>query len=96
METRHIRYFLAICEELNFTRAATKCGVAQPSITTAIQQLERELGGALFLRSTHAPHVQLTALGRQLHPICIQMNKLMDEADGIASQAGQLELTKVC
>lgn len=93
MEMRHIRYFLAICEELNFTRAAAKCGVAQPSITTAIQQLERELRGALFLRSTHAPHVQLTALGLQLYPICIQLNKLMEQARGVvACHAGQLEL----
>jgi LysR family transcriptional regulator, hydrogen peroxide-inducible genes activator len=51
METRHVRYFLAICDELNFTRAAKKCGIAQPSLTTAIQRMEREIGGAPFLRS---------------------------------------------
>jgi Bacterial regulatory helix-turn-helix protein, lysR family len=45
METQHVRYFLAICNELNFTRAAKECGIAQPSLTTAIQRMEREIGG---------------------------------------------------
>jgi DNA-binding transcriptional LysR family regulator len=43
-----VRYFLALCEELNFTRAARRCGVSQPSLTTAISALERDLDGALF------------------------------------------------
>ena len=53
---------------------------AQPSLTTAIQRMEREIGGALFLRSTCAPRVQLTTLGLQLFPICVQMNNLMEKA----------------
>jgi DNA-binding transcriptional LysR family regulator len=85
METQHVRYYLAICNELNFTRAAKQCGIAQPSLTTAIQRMEREIGGALFLRSTRAPHVQLTALGLQLFPICVQINKLMKKARGLIS-----------
>jgi Bacterial regulatory helix-turn-helix protein, lysR family len=66
METQHVRYFLAICNELNFTRAAKECGIAQPSLTTAIQRMEREIGGALFLRSTRAPRVQSSQLEREL------------------------------
>src|ERR1700756_1300383 len=50
MEMHQIRYFLALCEELNFTKAAERCHVAQPSLTRAIKQLEEELGGALFRR----------------------------------------------
>ena len=50
MELRHIRYYLAILEEQNFTRAAKRCGVAQPSLTGAIHRLEREIGGRLFVR----------------------------------------------
>jgi DNA-binding transcriptional LysR family regulator len=50
MELRHIRYFLAIYEERSFTRAAKRCGVAQPSLTNAIHRLEREVGDRLFVR----------------------------------------------
>src|SRR6266508_3925158 len=65
MEMHQIRYFLALCEELNFTRAARRCGVSQPSLTTAISVLERELGGALFDRK---PSIALTGLGRVVRP----------------------------
>jgi DNA-binding transcriptional LysR family regulator len=44
MEMHQIRYFLAASRTLNFTRAADECNVAQPSLTRAIQQLEKELG----------------------------------------------------
>jgi DNA-binding transcriptional LysR family regulator len=50
MEMHQVRYFLALCEELNFTRAAERCHVTQPSLTRAIKQLEEELGGTLFHR----------------------------------------------
>src|SRR5215471_12364394 len=50
MQMQQVDYFLTLCEELNFTRAARRCGVSQPSLTTAIGTLERELGGALFYR----------------------------------------------
>src|SRR5437764_8527002 len=50
MEMHQIRYFLALCEELNFTRAARRCGISQPSLTNAIKSLERELNGPLFRR----------------------------------------------
>jgi len=85
METRQVRYFLAICAELNFTRAAKKCGIAQPSLTTAIQRMEREIGGTLFLRSTRAPRVQLTTLGLQLFLICVQIDNLMEKARSLVS-----------
>jgi DNA-binding transcriptional LysR family regulator len=62
MELHQIRYFLAVCETLNFTRAAERCGVAQPSLTRAIQKLEDELGGQLFRRERNLTH--LTDLGR--------------------------------
>src|SRR5215831_11141852 len=60
-----IHYFLTLCEELSFTRAARRCGVAQPSLTTAIGALERELGGALFHRK---PAIALTGLGHRVLP----------------------------
>lgn len=61
-----IRYFLAVCDELNFTRAAERCNVAQPSLTRAIKKLEEELGGDLFRRERNLTH--LTDLGRLMRP----------------------------
>ena len=65
MEIRQIVYFLALCEELHFTRAARRCGVAQPTLTTAIRALERELGGTLVHRK---PRPQLSELGAAIRP----------------------------
>jgi LysR family transcriptional regulator, hydrogen peroxide-inducible genes activator len=65
MEIRQITYFLALCEELHFTRAARRCGVAQPSLTNAIRSLEREFGGPLFHRK---PRPRLSALGAAVRP----------------------------
>ena len=65
MQMHQIRYFLALCEERNFTRAAKRCGVSQPSLTNAIIALERELGGTLFQRR---PFIALTVLGHAIHP----------------------------
>lgn len=66
MEIHEIRYFLAVCETLNFTRAAEQCHVSQPALTRAIQKLEAELGGQLFSRERANTH--LTELGRLMQP----------------------------
>jgi LysR family transcriptional regulator, hydrogen peroxide-inducible genes activator len=66
MEMHQIRYFLAVADELNFTRAAEKCNVTQPSLTRAIKLLEDELGGLLFHRERANTH--LTDLGRKIYP----------------------------
>ena len=66
MEMHQVRYFLALCEERNFTRAAKRCGVAQPSLTRAIKQLEAELGGSLFDRDRM--NTRLTDLGILVRP----------------------------
>ena len=50
MEMHQVRYFLAVEQELNFSRAAEKCNVSRPSLSRAIRQLEGELGGCLFQR----------------------------------------------
>ena len=64
MEMHQVRYFLAVAEELNFTRAAEKCNVSQPSLSRAIQMLEHEFGGALFRRERGRTH--LTELGQMI------------------------------
>ena len=66
MEIHQIRYFLAVAEELNFTRASERCNVAQPSLSRAIQLIEAELGGLLFHREHRRTH--LTELGRMVRP----------------------------
>jgi LysR family hydrogen peroxide-inducible transcriptional activator len=66
MEIHQVRYFLAVCEHLSFTQAARQCHVTQPSLTRAIQQLEKEFGGYLFNR--RPSKVQLTELGKLVRP----------------------------
>ena len=66
MEIAQCRYFLALCQEGNFTRAAKRCGVAQPSLTRAIRKLERELGAPLFVR--RPDRTKLTPFGWGVFP----------------------------
>jgi DNA-binding transcriptional LysR family regulator len=60
MQLHEVRYFLAVCQERSFTRAARRCGISQPSLTMAVRRLEQDLGGGLFERK---PAVALTVLG---------------------------------
>ena len=78
MELNQIRYFLTLCRELNFTRAAELCNVSQPALTKAVKNLEDELGGELFRRERGNSH--LTDLGRLMQPHLEQVLAATEQA----------------
>jgi DNA-binding transcriptional LysR family regulator len=77
VKTHQISYFLALCEEQSFTRAAKRCGVAQPSLTRAIQELESECGGPLFERGKS--NVSLTRRGLHLKPEFVRIDRALSD-----------------
>lgn len=82
MNINQIRFTAAVAQLGSFSRAATQCHITQPSLSTAIAQLEQELGGKLFERTTR--QVGLTDLGRDLLPL---MNELLDTERAIRQAA---------
>lgn len=78
MEIQQLRYFVALVEHLNFTRAAETCNVSQPALTRGIKALEDELGGPLFRREGRNTH--LTELGRMVQPRLEQALSLTETA----------------
>jgi molybdenum-dependent DNA-binding transcriptional regulator ModE len=78
METNQVRYFLALCEEKSFTKAAKHCGVSQPSVSNAIKRLEEELGGDLFHRTKNG--TKLSPLGVAIRPYLDQINECAEGA----------------
>ena len=82
MEMHQIRYFLAVCDLLNFTRAAEKCNVSQPSLTRAVKNLEDELGGLLLRRERNQTH--LTDLGQLMRP---HLEQIFQEAETVKTTA---------
>ena len=89
MEMHQVRYFLAVCQELNFTRAAQRCNVAQPSLTRAIKQLEEELGGPLFHRERVNTH--LSELGSMVRPYLTEVYQQSQRVKELAGNFGRLE-----
>ncbi|TLY35475.1 MAG: LysR family transcriptional regulator [Nitrospirae bacterium] len=88
MDLPQMKYFLAVCQARSFTRAAAICGISQPSLSIAIQRLEKELGGPLFDRG---PPVQLLPRGEAIKPyfkaILSEVDKIYCFATGVSEDA---------
>ena len=91
MEVAQIRYFIALCRELNFTRAARSCQVSQPSLSNGIRALEYELGGPVFDRSTMA----LTRLGKRVLPDLENVLSSIERAHKTAATIRRYEIKRV-
>ena len=99
VELRQLRYFLAVAEELNFTRAAVRMGIAQPPLSQQIISLEHLLGAKLFTRSCR--QVKLTPEGVELQTYARRIiNTTMLATESIRSiangQTGQIAVGAVC
>jgi len=90
MELRHIRYFLAVAEERNFTRAAERVGIGQPPLSLQIRDLEREVGTKLFHRIPQG--AELSAAGKAFFDLVQGMPAQVERATQAALRAARGEL----
>lgn len=89
LELRHLRYFVAVAEELSFTRAAQRLHMAQPPLSRAIQSIEEHFGITLLLRTTR--RVELTPTGSVLLDEARKVIARFDEALTRVSQARRVD-----
>lgn len=85
MELRHLKYFLAVAEELNFTRASEKLFISQPPLSRQIKELENEIGAKLFERSNKK--VTLTEAGKYFKN---QITNQLQELEAAALKAKKI------
>ncbi|HIK16663.1 MAG TPA: LysR family transcriptional regulator [Leptolyngbyaceae cyanobacterium M33_DOE_097] len=90
MELRHLHYFIAVAEELNFSRAAERLHMAQPPLSQQIRQLEDELGFQLFHRTKR--RVELTAAGQAFWLEAQQLLRSLDQAVETGRQVSRGEV----
>lgn len=96
MELRHLRYFIAVAEELHFSKAAERLHIAQPPLSQQIQQLEAQLGVELFHRKTKR-QVQLSEAGQvflqEAYQLLAQLQKAIELTQKIGrGEKGQLRI----
>jgi DNA-binding transcriptional LysR family regulator len=89
MELRHLKCLAVLAEELHFSKAAERLGIAQPALTQQIQTLERELGVRLFQRTKRSVH--LTVAGKLILDEALRTLQQAERTRLIAGQAGRGE-----
>lgn len=89
MELRHLRYFVALAEERNFTRASERLHIAQPPLSRQIQQLEELLGVALLVRGSRP--LELTEAGRFFYGHAVQLLAQSAEVVSMTRRIGKIE-----
>ncbi|WP_321800951.1 LysR family transcriptional regulator [Caballeronia sp. J97] len=89
MELRHLRYFVAVAEERNFTRAAERLHIAQPPLSRQIQQLEETLGVQLFERNSRP--LKLTETGKFFYSHAVQLLAQTAELESMTRRVGNIE-----
>ncbi|GAB3875161.1 hypothetical protein GCM10029964_018600 [Kibdelosporangium lantanae] len=87
MDTRHFAYFVAVAEELSFTKAAQRLYAVQSTVSAAIKALEAELGSPLFDRSTRS--VTLTTAGAAFLPEARAALEAVDRAVSVVQEASR-------
>jgi DNA-binding transcriptional LysR family regulator len=85
IELRHLRYFVAVAEELHFGRAAARLNISQPPLSQQIQILEQQTGARLFARTNRS--VSLTAAGKQF---LADSRQILAQVDDAAARAARL------
>jgi DNA-binding transcriptional LysR family regulator len=90
VELRHLRYLVAVAEELHFGRAAIRLNISQPPLSQQIRQLEEELGVRLFQRTKR--EVRLTEAGKRVVSEAHQVLGQIDHFAKVAAQAGEGEI----
>lgn len=90
MELRHLRYFIAVAEELQFGRAATRLRMSQPPLSQQIRQLEEEVGATLLSRNQRK--VELTAAGAAF---LVRAREILDAVEDAARQARRVQRGEV-
>lgn len=86
MELRQLKYFIALAEELHFRRAAARLSMSQPPLSSAIKQLEAELGTTLFERNTKM--VSLTTAGAAFYPEALKVLAQLELACATTREVG--------
>jgi DNA-binding transcriptional LysR family regulator len=93
MELRHLRYFVAVAEELHFRRAAERLHISQPPLSQQIRRLEEELDVRLLERSRR--RVELTAAGAAFHERALEILAAVDDAARLARQVQRGEVGRL-